>query len=368
MTNKKLNISTDIAEKKRELWPDIVRSLAILMIVWNHSIEFVLPINQASQFNSYGVKTQIFTVCGFIFGRLGVPLFLFLTGYFMLSKTIKSIKTFYKKSLFSLIITSTAWILLLTPFFIFFCKIKISDILLGIIYWKEIPYMQFWYIPFIVGVYIGIPLVNCIVKKYKIKDLIPIYILIIFFSFLLPTLDILLDFPFPIMNRNTWFGYGYATAYLFTGYYIGNNKIKFLRDQSCKKLIFFSIFFYLIAVYHQVIIFHMGFDSKYGYEMLPIFLCSICLFTLFRKIQYKKLIIKYSYIFYKISLLSFGCYFLHAPIQDVLLRLFSLNTNFYCRPCIVIFLFLFSTIITYIILLIIEKIPIVNNILLKTHK
>ena len=73
---------------------DVVRTVAICLVVFNHCVEVVFrnPREGIFYFMDYNTlihlatKTRISILAGFTLGRLGVPLFLFLTGYLVLLK------------------------------------------------------------------------------------------------------------------------------------------------------------------------------------------------------------------------------------------------------------------------------------------
>lgn len=91
--------------QKKEYNFDLIRTFAILSVVFCHSIESVYYIFQdrAILYQNISVFSKIFDLTGITIGRLGVPMFLFLTGALLGSKTFNNngdIKKFYKKNLY----------------------------------------------------------------------------------------------------------------------------------------------------------------------------------------------------------------------------------------------------------------------------
>ena len=113
------------ASNNRKISLDFARSFAILAVLLCHSIEFAYPI---SLFNwTYMVPfDQYFRIIGFTLGRLGVPIFLALTGYFLLSEEISckdDVIHFYKKHLFPLLLTYEIWVVIYQIFLMLFNRI-----------------------------------------------------------------------------------------------------------------------------------------------------------------------------------------------------------------------------------------------------
>ena len=67
-------------------WLDYARTFAILCVIVVHSTESIYPINADTMAMLPFVK-KIIVISLFTFGRLGVPVFLFLTGYLLLDRT-----------------------------------------------------------------------------------------------------------------------------------------------------------------------------------------------------------------------------------------------------------------------------------------
>ena len=82
---------------------DVIRLIAISCVVLCHSVETVYKTDHLSL--GYGVTHYL--------GRLGVPLFLFLTGALLINKEFDSgsIKRFFSHNWLGLVITSEVWIL-----------------------------------------------------------------------------------------------------------------------------------------------------------------------------------------------------------------------------------------------------------------
>lgn len=94
-----------INNKSRNASLDIVRVLAIIMVIVVHGVETVWSIHPGAMKNLPMIE-GITVLALHVFGRLGVPLFLFLTGYLMLGYKYsqKNAIVFYKKRVVRLLI------------------------------------------------------------------------------------------------------------------------------------------------------------------------------------------------------------------------------------------------------------------------
>lgn len=102
-----------------------------------------------------------FDVEGITFGRLGVPIFLFLTGALMLSKPMEkeAISKFYKKKWLSLFITMQILIFIWTIFLMLYKNaggetetVSFGELMKCLFLQRDVPaIMPAWYIPMILG-------------------------------------------------------------------------------------------------------------------------------------------------------------------------------------------------------------------------
>ncbi len=98
------DIQSESLTRSRIAYLDIIRSIAILSVVWIHAQE---------KFNYFARSIGPFDISSlaYLFGRLGVPLFLMLTGALMLPRKINAVR-FYKTKLLHLYLLSVFWLFL----------------------------------------------------------------------------------------------------------------------------------------------------------------------------------------------------------------------------------------------------------------
>lgn len=156
----------------RENWLDWARTFAIISIVFCHTTEAVFQLN----IHGYNQASQIDKILGltfFTFGRLGVPVFLFLTGYLVISRCsccgLKDVISFIKRRWLPLFMCYEIWIILYNIFIYVFhdnyfawhnqtLKVFFYEIILK----AQPPMPHLWYMPMIVVMYLAIPAVALI--------------------------------------------------------------------------------------------------------------------------------------------------------------------------------------------------------------
>jgi len=71
--------------EKRIKWIDLVRAIAILLVILCHTTENIYEMKLESM-TSLSLQSRIFCFASFTAGRLGVPLFLMITGSLLLPR------------------------------------------------------------------------------------------------------------------------------------------------------------------------------------------------------------------------------------------------------------------------------------------
>ena len=77
---------------ERIKWIDLLRALAILMVILCHATEGIYPLS-ISGMDDLSVQSKAAAFTSFTFGRLGVPIFLMISGYLLLDKDYDPEKT-----------------------------------------------------------------------------------------------------------------------------------------------------------------------------------------------------------------------------------------------------------------------------------
>ena len=354
--------------KKRLFNLDLIRTIGLLLIIYNHALNTVWD---ATNYN-YWMNAPIFEKSMIVFGyyicRLGVPLFLMITGSLILNKKIETgedIKKFYKHNLLNLVIVIMIWNVIYCVFdSIYYDKnFSIKNLMYVLLFMKKSPMPHMWYMSMIVGMYIALPYISTIVKKFKFKEIIIPLIIGILCSYIIPNTKILLTFfDFNGTNIKTildisFLGGAYG-IYIILGYYIYNKKI--LEKIKTKYILLGIIVGMIISIAFQIFAYQNA--SKYivYYNFVGILLSGTLLFEFLRRFEKTKRK-NIENILCIISKYSLGIYFVHRPLLFLFKKYFILDFLPFIN---VIIYYICSIIISYIIVQILSKINILKKYLL----
>ena len=236
---------------------DIARTFAIICVVLCHCSQMVYT-QQSVLIKDLGFMSRVFFMATFTIGRLGVPIFLYLSGVLLLEKSIEKdedIFRFYKNNLLPLLIVNEVWIVIYNVYNIFVLKgtFLVTNFIKELLLLKNSDMLNMWYMPMIIGVYIGVPFLAKIVKSFSFKSFKPIMIVMFIFFFIVPALNVFSS----IFGINQTFGSGMNVAYmggtyglyLLVGYYIYNRKCDRLKNWM---LVVLSLISFFIILYVEV--------------------------------------------------------------------------------------------------------------------
>lgn len=278
-------------KKKRLFNLDLIRTFGLLFIIFNHALNTVWDATNYSYWLDTTIFEKIFILIGYSICRLGVPLFLMITGSLILNKNFESkedITYFYKNNLFNLVIVIMIWNIIYYVFNIFYYnnQFSIKELLYVLLFMKTSPMPHMWYMSMIIGMYLALPYVSVIVKKFDFKTiLVPIATIITFF-YLIPNFKTLLIFlEFKGTNIKTildlnFFGGTYG-IYIILGYYVYNQKI-FQKIQT-RYLVIGVILGLAISCIFQMIGYMSHSSYIIYYNFIGILLSGTLLFEMLRR-------------------------------------------------------------------------------------
>ena len=293
---------------------DLIRMTAVFSVVLCHATETIYHLN-LEYMNSIPQASKVTGLFLFTVGRIGVPLFLMITGYLLLDREYDTaaIKRFYKKNWLHLLICTWIWIVVYAVFR-FFClgvQVNIEEIIKELVFIRKIPMSHAWYLPMILGMYIFIPFVSKAVQAFPLKMLVLAMTLVGFFALIYPVLDVINNVINPTEKLNDTFSLGFSGGayglYFVFGYLI---KIKVFNSINRYIIAITALGSFVLAVYLQVWSYSNGVQYNIWYNNVFITVATLGLFELLTRL--KKV---HCYVFIsEIAYYSFPIYLLHMMI------------------------------------------------------
>ena len=365
MNNKKNKIINVCKEtgKNRIANLDIARTFAIISVVFCHAIELIYNMN-VKGWTELSIQSKIFRTIGFTIGRLGVPIFLFLSGYLLLNKKYDNdddVKKFYKKNLLPLILVTEIWIIIYNIFISIYNDINFDTYVLikEMLFIEKVPLMNMWYMPMIIGVYIAIPYISKILHTFNLKSLKYPMGLVFILMFIIPTLNIILK-TFKLEQYGNLLDVSFLGGtygiYIISGYLISNGIIKKIKTRW---IIIISIMFFVFSCGIQIYEYNHNIAYNIWYNSPFIFLCTFNLFELFTRINTGKIHTKFMNIFTYISKISLAIYFIHIIVEMILSKYIKMFKV--CNPVKILILFEISFIFSVLIIWLFSRIKLIKT-------
>lgn len=233
--------------KNRIISFDLARTIAIVSIMSNHAVNMVYDNynDQIGEFISSSNFSMLFKAGVSVFSRLGVPIFLMLTGALVLNRTFTdndSIKKYYKENVGGILITTEFWYLIMFLYLSWDSGQSLDGILLNALFVNQRSFGSMWYMPMILCVYIILPFFRVFLSGFSVKFIFLPLILVFVDGMLIPEINALLalfeinkTFTFSISLCDLFSVYW---LYVFSGYLI--NKMK---NMGKLRYIYFFIVF-----------------------------------------------------------------------------------------------------------------------------
>lgn len=345
-------VSNNYLSGKRFVNYDFARVLAIISVVFCHSVEsfYYMYQDRSILWGMLSSESKLFDLLGLTFGRIGVPIFLFLTGSLILNKAIENgddYTHFLKKNYIPMLITSWVWIIIWNIFLYLYYAfggetppVTVQSLLECLLFQQNVDtIMPAWYLPMIMGVYLFLPFLSIVVKRINFKAIFFPLTVFIVILFVLPTLNNILTLNNLAQVKNVTldasFSGGIYGIYIIIGYYLSKG---LFRNISIKILAILSLLSFAACVIIQFLLAERGIFYKLEYNMLFLLVCCVALYSIVIRIPEK--MIPLPNIFARLSKISFFVFFIHNPIQYTIYLTGILSHM--SRPVAVICMFLLS--------------------------
>ena len=296
---------------QRIKWIDVIRALAILMVVLCHATENVYSLSLDGM-AGVSFPSALFAFTAFAFGRLGVPLFLMITGYLLLDRDYDSAKIlkFWKTRWLNLLICTLIWFVIYDIFLTFYLyqPVSITDFIGNMLFLKSVEMSHVWFMAMILGMYILIPLVSIGLKKVNTKVLMFPVIIFTAYCFLVPTIllvfKILRIEPGYSVNFSTGFSGGNYGLFIIYGYMLKKGMLK--KVKTWILAIVFVVSFVLGDAL-QLWSYSRGVEYNMWYTNVLLLVAAVALFEMMSRMNIKK----ESAIITFVSKFSFPIYLTH---------------------------------------------------------
>lgn len=248
-------------------------------------------------------------------------MFLFLTGSLVLSKLVKGnddVASFYRRKLFPLVVSAvlcTAFyyarsIFILEQPFDFFQALRVLMLL------ENCPRAVLWYLPVIIGIYIVLPFVAVVFRRFSFRSFsLPLGVLLVV-QFVLPfisNLSVVFGFS-PIAGNSaldvSFLGGAYG-FYIVFGYFVQSGSFDIRNNSRAILVAGVTSFLFLVAMLFISTAYRRGYVLWYSDLLLLIASCCLYL-LLFNFLRFKR-----CHVIELISRASFGIYLVHYALIDL---------------------------------------------------
>ncbi len=352
----------------RIIFLDLARSFAIITVVLVHATEHIYAMT-ASFFKGLSLVSKIFAASAFTMGRVGVPLFLFLTGYLILGRKFDNDNciAFWKNNWLRLFVTTEIWILIYNVFFIVVQK-QSPDLYLitkEMLFLVTFPMAHMWYMPMIIGMYLFLPVFSKALTNIDTSVLkFPMGLLAISLFVMPMLMNMLGEKAYSRLDPGFSGGlYGY---YIILGFLVLQGVFDRIRKPV---LVVMAVVSFIITVNVQLFLYSQGITSNVWYNWGTLAICALSIFVFFffffnnaEETAYKIVSNKSGDVVHFISRFSFAIYLIHYPVLLLLEKIIKgLKANL---PMKVLLLWIITLLCTAVLCFVLGKVVYLRKYLL----
>lgn len=342
---------------KRIEWLDLARAIAIICVVFNHSMEMSYDYAEAGVMSGYSIASKLFAYIGYTLGRVGVPFFLMISGALLLTRDWNKEKclVFWKKNWVKLFICTEIWWIIYDIFIFFFGEepITILDVVKNVLFIKPVDFPHVWYMNRILGLYILIPFVAMVLNKIDLKLLVFPLALYFFCYFVVPIISLISvtnggERVFSEMSSS--FSGGTYGLYLVMGFLLVKLDLDKIKNVW---LIVTSTIFFGLTVGLEIWCVMNGNGYKLWYDNGMLFGISIPLFILISRSKGLPKIIKNCG--QSVAKHSFGIYLVHELVLFGVVHF--VNENVFSHSACAVIRFAITFPVSWVAVILFSKIP-----------
>ena len=349
-----------MSESKRIFYLDSLRFMAILCVVLLHVTGHLAEITQFNLTTIYSIS-GIFEIFMNNTTRIGIGLFLALSGALILGREV-SLKDHLTKRLSRLVKPFIFWSVVFTALLFFgsyfitgmnfiddFSLFGFLRLLYDTLLFKAPGSAVYWFFWMMLGIYLIMPIFNRWVSNSNLSEV--EYFLIIWL--ITSIFDYTLMMPCPI--KLSYFVS--PIGFVLLGYYLRHTDRKIFNN------IYAALLLTLIPVIIMLVYSYSVVDTKILFEFDKYSILIIAetagVFCLFKTSKFLNNPNKHvKFLISSFALCSYGMYLIHSQLIMVFRKILHVSFNFYIEYLI---LFFVGFILSWLIILILSKIPIIDN-------
>ena len=350
------------SENARIKWIDLARAVAICFVILCHATESMYGFAM-EDIMSVSVPSRIFCFISFTFGRIGVPLFLMITGSLLLTRDYddEGVKQFWKKKWLHLLICTLIWFVIYDIFLWCFYHepVNLIQFIDEMLFFRSVNMGHAWYLPMILGIYILLPFVASVLKKNNNKLFIFPLIIFTAFSFGYSTFNVVYKGLFADIPLSNQFSLGFSGGIyglmVLYGYFIGKGAFSKIKTGYIIAAFLLS---FIAVVCMQFWAYQKGAEYPVWYDNLFLLFASMGLFELFRRMKHI-----YGYRVIKVlSRYAFPIYLTHTIVRALFKNL--IRATAISKPIQELLFWAICLSISFLISWLISKIPRVGKYIL----
>lgn len=321
-------------QTQRKYYLDIARAIAIISISFNHAVNrsYANYSGQMAEFYDIALWSTMFKTVITVFSRIGVPLFMMITGVLILNKKMENgddLKKFYKHNLLSLLITTEIWYVLIYWFLVLSGSQPVLEnrgvfgAVLGMfetmLFQNQVTFDSLWYMPVILCLYTTLPFVIMAKDKLsrsKFSWLFLLPVVVVFLNnMVMPSVnDFLRLHGLPTYTSALYMSdlISYFYLYILAGYFVGQGVLGKWKTWVVAGA---AVGTFLLCCGYQMYMYAQERNGliDYYFPLLPV--CAGMLLELLRRgaDRLRRLERPVTYL----SRMAFGVYFTHIVIMTV---------------------------------------------------
>ena len=325
-----MNLTVDtLKDRERVVWLDMARVLAILFVTFNHAINRTFD-NYHDALKEYLTLPHsliAFKTIVTVLSKLGVPLFLMITGALILKKrfeTQENVEYFYKYNLFRLFIASELWFIII---YLYKCLDTesilrtmglipaVKGLLHTICFINPVTFDSMWYLPMILCVYLVLPFFAVAIRKLGIKSFLPAMAVVACSGMLIPNINMtrqLLGINGELVFSLNWVNvFSFYIVYVLVGYAVYDGILSKVKEAW---LWAFALASFLACCGYQYWAYTRPGNILVDYNFLLLAVCAAACFDLLRRHPVKKQ--RTATVITSVSVMAFAIYFVHICIMQ----------------------------------------------------